>query len=206
MKKMLLAVSLAFAATAAQADITSGAFTLTSSTDQAFGAGSVMGAWGPIGGVNYTDGNFGFLTVAGPKTVVYTFLGKEASFSNVLLNNGSIVMNDAVVGSTTSVANVSGGVDFGFATTTAGGTPVSTINNGEANNSIVGIMYFDASAYNAENNTNFSFLIGFNDFATGDADFDDYVIGVQAVPVPAALPLMASALGMFGIARRRKSV
>ncbi len=28
---------------------------------------------------------------------------------------------------------------------------------------------------------------------------------VSAVPVPAALPLMASALGMFGIARRRKS-
>jgi len=40
--------------------------------------------------------------------------------------------------------------------------------------------------------------------------FDDPVAfteisGVSAVPVPAALPLMASALGLFGLARRRQS-
>ena len=29
--------------------------------------------------------------------------------------------------------------------------------------------------------------------------------GVSEVPVPAALPLMASALGIFGLSRRRKS-
>ena len=38
-----------------------------------------------------------------------------------------------------------------------------------------------------------------------DGDYDDYVIGVSAVPVPAALPLMASALGALFIARRRNN-
>lgn len=57
----------------------------------------------------------------------------------------------------------------------------------------------------------FDYILGFNDNFSGiDADYDDFVVGLRftpetsAVPVPAALPLMASALGMFGISRRRK--
>jgi hypothetical protein len=45
-------------------------------------------------------------------------------------------------------------------------------------------------------------LIGYNDTA-GDVDYDDYVVGVTHVPVPAALPLLASAFGVFGLARRK---
>ena len=41
---------------------------------------------------------------------------------------------------------------------------------------------------------------------TGNQGNDQYIINtVSAVPVPAALPLMAAALGAFGIARRRNS-
>lgn len=40
----------------------------------------------------------------------------------------------------------------------------------------------------------------------GNQGNDQYIINTpSAVPVPAALPLMASALGMFGVARRRKA-
>ena len=41
---------------------------------------------------------------------------------------------------------------------------------------------------------------------TGNQGNDQYIINtVSAVPIPAALPLMAAALGAFGIARRRNS-
>lgn len=43
--------------------------------------------------------------------------------------------------------------------------------------------------------------IGTSDSFGGNIDN----VRVNAVPVPAALPLMASALGMFGVARRRKT-
>ena len=57
---------------------------------------------------------------------------------------------------------------------------------------------------NVENFTG-EFLLLLDDSFVTHMDFDDHAIGVStvnAVPVPAALPLMASALGAFGIARR----
>ncbi|MES2547062.1 MAG: hypothetical protein V4575_05100 [Pseudomonadota bacterium] len=53
----------------------------------------------------------------------------------------------------------------------------------------------------------FDYILGLNDSSTNDYDFDDFVVGlrfqpVSSVPVPAALPLMASALGLFGLQRR----
>lgn len=226
MKKMLLAVTLAFAATAAQADIVSGGLTLTSGTGtfgatpltQAFTSGVSLtpspsdDGWGGNGSTLqpaalYTQGDFGMLTVNTDTSVLFTFLGKVAGFSNNVDGYVSgAVMDDSTVGSTALVAGLTAGdrVRFGFTTTTTGFE--SRIVNGEANTSVVGIMYFDASAWNALYGTSFDFLIGYNDSADVNADFDDYVVGVQAVPVPAALPLMASALGMFGVARRRKTL
>lgn len=55
----------------------------------------------------------------------------------------------------------------------------------------------------------FDYILGLNDSSTNDYDFDDFVVGlrfqpVSSVPVPAALPLMASALGLFSLLRRRQ--
>ncbi|MES2501724.1 MAG: VPLPA-CTERM sorting domain-containing protein [Pseudomonadota bacterium] len=55
----------------------------------------------------------------------------------------------------------------------------------------------------------FDYILGLNDSSANDYDFDDFVVGlrfqpVSSVPVPAALPLMASALGLFSLHRRRQ--
>ena len=53
----------------------------------------------------------------------------------------------------------------------------------------------------------FDFIIGFNDSYSGDADFDDFVVGVklQPVPLPAAAWLFGSALlGFMTVSNRRK--
>ena len=55
----------------------------------------------------------------------------------------------------------------------------------------------------------FDYILGLNDSSSNDYDFDDFVVGlrfqpVSSVPVPAALPLMATALGLFGLQRRRQ--
>ncbi len=114
-------------------------------------------------------------------------------------------MDDSTPGSTALVSGLAAGdrIRFGFQTTAG---ILGTIVNGQANTSTIGILFLDATTYNADNGTSFDFLIGYNDPSTTNADYDDYVVGVQAVPVPAALPLMASALGMFGVARRRKTL
>ena len=56
----------------------------------------------------------------------------------------------------------------------------------------------------------FDYILGLNDSSQLDGDYDDFVVGlrfqpVSSVPVPAALPLMATALGLFGLQRRRNA-
>lgn len=56
----------------------------------------------------------------------------------------------------------------------------------------------------------FDYILGLNDSNRLDGDYDDFVVGlrfqpVSSVPVPAALPLMATALGLFGLQRRRQA-
>lgn len=157
----------------------------------------------------YNAGYSGSLYATEDISFTATYLGKVASFTNFYLGDG--VMADTVPGATNTIFVAAGGlVNFGFSTDN---DPASTIFNGDANSyavsqpgtsvSTLGILYFDATAWNALYGTSFDFLIGYNDIATNDEDYDDYVVGVTSVPVPAALPLMASALGAFGIARRR---
>ena len=127
-----------------------------------------------------------------------TFLGKVAAFDNMYVGGTTIGNN---VGASATVASFAGqAIDFNF----IDGGNGSVFENGDANQRFQGILFLDATPWNTIHNTNFDFLIGYNDTATVNSDYDDYVVGVvNQVPVPAALPLMASALGLFGLSRRR---
>ena len=199
MKKILIALGFTLAAMSAQ----SATLSLAESGPVVFttvaGTGSPTGAHDIV--VGALGGTFGQLSALNDTIFAVTFLGKEASRTNFFVSNGTSVAgsanNVATVGQTFFFDVAAGVIDFGFR-----GPEVTALNTNIDNQRIAYITndgsYIDANTGNA-----YSFLIGFNDGDEIDGDYDDYVVGVSAVPVPAALPLMASALGAFGIARRR---
>ena len=203
MKKILLALGFTLAAVSAQAaTITSGDLQLETRDAIAItgDAHDVIN----VGGVDATGGVFGQLSALKDTTFAVTFLGFEATRTNFFVSNGTSVIGsanfDATVGQTFFFDVAAGVIDFGFR-----GPEVTALNT-DIDNQRIAYITNDGSYIDANTGNPYSFLIGFNDGDKVDGDYDDYVAGVSAVsavPVPAALPLMASALGAFGIARRR---
>ena len=200
MKKILIALGFTLAAVSAQAaTITSGDLQLETRDAIAFtgDAHDIIN----VGGVDATGGVFGQLSALKDTTFAVTFLGFEAARTNFYVSNGTSVVGsanfDATVGQTFFFDVAAGVIDFGFR-----GPEVTALNT-DINNQRIAYITNDGSYIDANTGNPYSFLIGFNDGDEIDGDYDDYVVGVSAVPVPAALPLMASALGAFGIARRR---
>ena len=199
MKKILIALGFTLAAMSAQ----SATLSLAESGPVVFttvaGTGSPTGAHDVV--VGALGGTFGQLSALNDTTFAVTFLGFEASRTNFFVSNGTSVAGsanfDATVGQTFFFDVAAGVIDFGFR------GPILTALNTDIKNQRIAYITNDGSYIDANTGNAYSFLIGFNDGDEIDGDYDDYVVGVSAVPVPAALPLMASALGAFGIARRR---
>ncbi|MES2663140.1 MAG: VPLPA-CTERM sorting domain-containing protein [Pseudomonadota bacterium] len=194
MKKVLLALGFTFIATSAQA-VTVGSLQLNSYGSTMFNGTNNV--------VNTNTGIFGQLSTTQNTTLKFTFLGKEAGNTNSLLLNNSVATgsstNTAVVNDSFTLNANAGVIDFGF--TGNGGLTASNTTNPQEN--IVFLENVD-SIVDAAGNP-FAFLVGFNDGGSDDADFDDYVVGineVSPVPVPAAAWLFGSAL--FGFASFRR--
>ena len=205
MKKILIALGFTMAAMSTQAatlslvvDDPAVVFTTVAGTGQTTGAHDVItGALGGVAGTLFVDSNAIFRA---------TFLGSEAGDINFYVANGTPVVGSGTFGpgkvnylDVFEFAVTAGAVNFGFKDSDTG---ISASNIGDHFQKIAFIAN-DGSYIDAATGNPYEFLIGFNDSGSEDGDYDDYVIGVSAVPVPAALPLMASALGAFGIARRR---
>ena len=216
MKHTLIAITLAIASSTVSA-ITVNSLQIANAL-----AGSVTASdagWGPISTIpegGYTSGFTGALTALESGIFTATYLGQAAAYGNFYQSNNRMngITNGGFVGSTNSI-NVTAGqtVNFSFGEDNNGDGVADNglFANGDANEQYRGILFF-RNSYNLEdaNGQLFDFLVGYNDSATVNSDYDDYVIGVRSdveisqVPLPAALPLMASALGLFAFGARRR--
>lgn len=141
------------------------------------------------------------LHLDGPANVTYTFVGKEAGYTNVFKSfysgyGGSFqqILGAAInLGQSISFANVgASNLQYGFLSNGAG----SLYQN---SNGAIGV------ALSADKK---SALVFFNDSCACDKDYDDMVIKVSiaAVPEPETYAMLLAGLGiMGGIARRRRA-
>ena len=187
-------------------------------------SGSVMSSdagWGPISSIpqgGYTSGFTGTLTALETGIFTATYLGQAAAYGNFYQTEGTMngTTNGGLIGSTNST-NVTAGqtVDFSFGEDNNGDAIADNglFSNGDSNEQFRGILFF-LNDYNLvdANGRLFDFLVGYNDSATVNSDYDDYVVGVinatdiSQVPLPAAFPLMASALGLFVLSNKRRKM
>lgn len=140
------------------------------------------------------------LYVTGNKQIKVTFLGYEAGklanteTLSISLSGTELFNKISVVGSSYSFQG-SGVLDFGFRSKAAGGT--LALNNGtfEGSAAIGFSKIYDGR-------TIYAF---FDDAGAGDdRDFDDMVVKISAVPLPAGFALLGTAVAALGLRRRRQ--
>lgn len=162
---------------------------------------SVVGI-GPGDPVTNYSGTFsGGLLVSGPAKITFTYLGKEAGYSNsaVSLVSGG-TLSDLVAGASITFNQlVSGLVQFSFETDGDGG---QSITNGGGSTSPALDMAFRMISPT-------SYFALFGDGGGGnDDDLDDMVIRIDVapIPLPAGGLLLIGALAGLAALRRRKAV
>lgn len=155
----------------------------------------------------YTSGSVGTIVANGPGTITFTYLGSESSFNNAFSFLGNTLNENNTIGDITAVESVDvGAINFSFSDNQGG-----TFGNGDAATPVIGfaVLNGNLTPVTGPDFGPFDYVLGFNDSSSGDADYDDFVVGVNvtpisAVPLPASLPLLAASLGIFTLASRRK--
>jgi len=142
--------------------------------------------------------------------ITATFLGKEAAHINQFYVNGSLIFNNlAAAPSSYGPFYASSPLNFKFRDADDG----SQVSNGGGSlvdfASYVVLGTFDNGAFTKYTDSgHFDFVLGFNDGAKVDADYDDLVVGIKVsvVPEPETYALMLAGLGIMGfVARRRRA-
>ncbi|HEY0214716.1 MAG TPA: DUF4114 domain-containing protein [Paenirhodobacter sp.] len=144
----------------------------------------------------------GHIYVASNGEVVVNYIGSSASYTNLsyFVKDGADqpLFNNITAGQgAISLGSFTAGTELVFTMTSIGN----------------GVKYFTTGTTDAKAGVagNYGFVVAFEDIPGGDRDYNDLVFGVSnatsslpAVPVPAALPLIASAFGGLALLRRRR--
>ncbi len=215
-----VAVSVVMASAAAAATLTivgGSATTLPASYNPACGGGCTTPAVGdPITAFSAAaDGGLigGGLSLDSAASLKFTFIGKEAGAQNAVFSIGGATLTNTGGFNTsfTVFQNVAGFVQFLFRTAEGGlwddingnsvGNDILSINNGGTAD-FSGLSLAFSSIFNGGKS-----VYAFFGDGRGDVDYDDMVVRIDVVPLPAAGLLMLGALGGLGLlrARRRKA-
>lgn len=150
----------------------------------------------------YTSGSLGTLVAQAGGTFSATYLGQESGYLNQFrfLEIDGLKLTEAdALGKTISMEVGAGVLGFKFWDNHGG---YVTNGGGSSGYSSFAILNGQCNNYGC-----FDYILGFNDGFNGDADFDDFVVGVNLspVPLPAAAWLFGSALlGFMFVSNRRK--
>ena len=159
----------------------------------------------------YTSGFLGTLAANQNSIITFTYLGAESGFNNSFSFLGQTLNESNTVGTVTAPVTVgAGALNFTFSDNQGG----SFTNGGDVTPTLgFAILDGNLAPTNGTNFGPFDYVLGFNDSASGEEDYDDFVVGVSvvaapisAVPLPASLPLMALSLGLFTAAAARRKV
>jgi len=151
----------------------------------------------------FSGANTGGLSISPTAGATFTFMGKEASYTNQLLFGNTVLFdNNVAPGTTSATLTVNAGlVPFLFRAVSPGN---KIANNGGAMASGLQIAFAKVS--------DTVFYAFFEDGGGGAKDFDDMVVKIVDpplnTPLPGALPLFATglgALGLLGWRRKRKA-
>lgn len=146
----------------------------------------------------------GHIYVATTGVVTVTYLGSDAAFANLsyFVKDGpdQLLFTNVTPGqsATVNLGSFAAGTELVFSMTSVGG--------GDVQYFVTGTDYAKAGVAD-----DYGFVVAFEDSINGDGDYNDLVFAVSnvtsalpAVPVPAALPLIASAFGGLLVLRRRR--
>jgi hypothetical protein len=197
MKRLILSILLATLSAAAQA----GTLEIANSSNVTFSGydGAPLG----VTGVE-TAGSWGSLYTTSAGTFYATYLGNESSYVDSYhfgAGNGALLESNNV-GATVSQSVGAGTVNFSFSDNAGLG---HTFKNGDQQQKPFGfaIMNGQSNKYGT-----FDYILGFNDSYAGDADYDDFVVGVRfvaaPVPEPETYAMMLAGLGLLGVSVRRR--
>lgn len=154
-----------------------------------------------------SKGSFGSLVTNSAGTVYATYLGNESSYSDSFrFSNGALLNESNKLGDTISSVVAAGTIGFSFFDNMGG-----SFANGATQSKVIGFMILDGAIKNeyAKKFGTFDYLLGFNDSFKGDADYDDYVVGinfasVSPVPEPESYLMLLVGLGLITVVARRQ--